>query len=247
MSPLPTQPEQLTPDSQHTDAELVQRTLAGHAPAFEAIMRRHNRLLFRSARGIVGDDAEAQDVVQEAYLSAFTKLHSFRGDSALGTWLARIVINIALDVQRKQGRTVLIDTSTDPAMATGTEPATEHTMNGQPTAHDAPDTAAERKQIRALLQGTIDGLPPIYRSVFILRAIQELSVDETAACLQVSGDVVKTRYLRARTMLRDALGARIEAHAIHTYAFAGTRCDGVVAHVLAMLALQGRLPASDPG
>lgn len=247
MPPLQAPPVQATPDSQHTDAELVQRTLAGEALAFEAIMRRHNRLLFRSARGIVGDDAEAQDVVQEAYLSAFTKLHSFRGDAALGTWLARIAINIALDVQRKRGRTVLFDASADAPLAPGAEPAPEHVMHDTTATHDAPDTAAERKQIRALLQGAIDSLPPIYRSVFILRAIQELSVDETAACLQVSGDVVKTRYLRARSMLRDALGARIEAHATHTYAFAGTRCDAVVAHVLAMLSHQGHLPPGDPG
>lgn len=237
MPTLQAQPVLSPPMSEHTDAELVQRTLAGETPAFEAIMRRHNRLLFRSARGIVGDDAEAQDVVQEAYLSAFTKLHSFRGDSALGTWLARIAINIALDVQRKQGRTVLVDAFADAPLAPGTA-ALEPAMNNNASTHEAPDTAAERKQILALLQGTIDSLPPIYRSVFILRAIQELSVEETAACLQVTGDVVKTRYLRARTMLRDALGARIEAHATHTYAFAGARCDAVVAHVLATLSQQ---------
>ena len=101
--------------------------------------------------------------------------------------------------------------------------------------------------MRALLQRAIDSLPPIYRSVFILRAVQELSVGETASCLQVSDAVVKTRYLRARSMLRDALGAQVEAHANDVYAFAGERCDAVVARVLAELQRQGRLRTDGPG
>ena len=102
-----TQPHLAT--GRDSDAELVERAGRGEARAFEAIMRRHNRLLFRSARGIVDDDAEAQDVVQEAYLRAFSTLPSFRGDCALGTWMARIAINIARDTQRKQGRTLRFD------------------------------------------------------------------------------------------------------------------------------------------
>ena len=108
-------------------------------------------------------------------------------------------------------------------------------------ASESPDTQAERNQTRALLQRAIDSLPAIYRSVFILRAVEEMSVDETASCLQVSDAVVKTRYLRARSLLRDALGAQAEAHAHHVYAFAGARCDAVVAHVLAELQRQGRI------
>ena len=101
--------------------------------------------------------------------------------------------------------------------------------------------------MRALLQRAIDSLPVIYRSVFILRAVEELSVDETASCLQVSDAVVKTRYLRARSMLRDAFGAQVEAHAQHVYAFAGARCDAVVAQVLAELQRQGRIRAGGSG
>ncbi len=115
-----------------------------------------------------------------------------------------------------------------------------------PAAAD-PGVQVERSQMRALLQQAIDGLPPIYRSVFILRAVQEMSVDETASCLQVSEAVVKTRYLRARSMLRDALGARIEAHAHDVYAFAGARCDAVVAQVLAQLRRDGRIRPDAPG
>lgn len=217
--------------------DLVERARQGDAGAFEAIMRRHNRLLFRTARGVVNDDAEAQDVVQEAYLRAFTHLDAFRGDAALGTWLARIAINVALDARRKRGAVVSLDASDDARdMPTG-EPA----MSLRSPEHDAPDRQAERSQVRELLQSAIARLPPIYRSVFILRAVEEMSVDEAAFCLDVSGDVVKTRYLRARSLLRDTLGAQIEAHAHDAFAFAGARCDAVVAGVLAELGRQGRL------
>ena len=111
-------------------------------------MRRHNRLLFRSARGVVDDDAEAQDVVQETYLRAFTTLHSFRGDCALGTWLARIAINLALDAQRKRGRAVQLDDTQD----LGIEPTLEHWVAFNAPSADSPDTQAEGGQMRALLQ-----------------------------------------------------------------------------------------------
>ncbi len=225
------------PGAPLTDAALVARIGEGDASAFEALMRRYNRLLFRSARGVVGDDAEAQDVVQETYLRAFATLHTFRGESALGTWLARIAFNLAFDMQRKRGRSVPLHES----LNLDAEPAPEHTMAFNAPAADSPDAVAERGQMRALLQRAIDSLPPIYRGVFILRAVQEMSVDETAECLQVSEAVVKTRYLRARTLLRDALGAQLEAHTQDVYAFAGARCDAVVAHVLAALRRQGRL------
>lgn len=220
-----------------TDAQLLAGASRGEAAAFEVIMRRYNRLLFRSARGVVGDDAEAQDVVQETYLRAFARLRSFRGDAALGTWLARIAINIALDTRRKRCRSVQFDESQEPSY----ESTTEHAMAFDAPETNAPDTAAERSQVRALLQRAIESLPPIYRSVFILRAVEELSVDETAFCLEVSGAVVKTRYLRARAMLRDALGAQVEAHAQDVFAFAGVRCDAVVANVLAELRRQGQV------
>ena len=242
---MPTYTEQdpVAGSAQLTDAELVARAGLGDALAFETIMRRHNRLLFRSARGVVGDDAEAQDVVQETYLRAFSTLTSFRGASALGTWLARIAINAALDVQRRSGHAVQLDDTLD----LDTEPAMEHMMAFNAPADDAPDTQAERSQMRALLQRAIDSLPVIYRSVFILRAVEEMSVDETASCLQVSEAVVKTRYLRARSMLRDALGTQVEAHTQDVYAFAGARCDAVVAHVLAELQRQGRIRTGGSG
>jgi RNA polymerase sigma factor (sigma-70 family) len=224
-------------DTAHDDNQLVARACDGDASAFETIMRRHNRLLFRTARGIASDDAEAQDVVQQTYLHAFSHLASYRGDSALSTWLARIAINAALDSQRKRGRTVELDAMTDADGETSPEPM----MSLRTDENDSPDGAAERAQVRELLQAAIESLPPIYRSVFMLRAVQEMSVDETAFCLRVSDSVVKTRYLRARAMLRDALGTHIESHAPQSFAFAGARCDAVVAHVLAELDRRGQI------
>lgn len=222
------------------DADLVARAHGGDEAAFETIMRQHNRLLFRCARGIVADDAEAQDVVQEAYLKAFAGLHGFRGECALGTWLARIAVRIALDQQRKRGRVVTFEERPDPDSTT----PMEHLMARNAPAAEAPDSQAERGELRAALQRAIDSLPPIYRSVFILRAVEEMSVEDSASCLQVSCDVVKTRYLRARALLRDALGAQLEAHTQQVYAFAGARCDAVVAHVLSELKRRGRIGGS---
>ncbi len=215
-----------------SDLAIVQRARQGDEAAFELIMRRHNRRLFRATRGIVDDSAEAQDVVQEAYLRAFTRLQSFRAESTLGTWLTRIAVNAALDAVRARGRVVYLGDSDDAAMET--DP-----MNKPAPHSEAPETLAQRGQLRDLLESAIGQLPPIYRSVFMLRAVEELSVEETAQCLGVSTDVVKTRFLRARSLLRDTLGAQVEAHTTEAFAFAGQRCDSVVRHVLGELRARG--------
>lgn len=234
----PRQPEEQHPPAvtdARDDAELVSRAGAGDAGAFEAIMRRHNRLLFRTARGIVDDDAEAQDVVQDAYLLAFTGLHSFRGDASLGTWLVRITINTAISAQRKKGRQVRLDDRAELA----NEPSPENEMAFSSPATESPDALADRSQVRDLLQDGIASLPVIYRSVFILRAVEEVSVEEAACCLGVSVETVKTRFLRARVMLRDALGAQMQSYAQSTFLFAGARCDAVVGQVLSKLHAKG--------
>ena len=136
------------PRTAEPDEALVARACDGDAAAFETIMRRHNRLLFRTARGIAGDDDEAQDIVQQTYLQAFSRLGSYRGDAALGTWLARIAINAALDAQRKRGRTVELDAFSE---AEG-EALPEPLMSLRTDETDTPDGIAERTQVRALLQ-----------------------------------------------------------------------------------------------
>jgi RNA polymerase sigma factor (sigma-70 family) len=221
--------------SAETDMELALSAASGNAMAFETIVRRNNRLLFRTARGVVPDDAEAQDVVQEAYLLAFTNLSSYRGDSTLATWLARIAINVAVSSQRKKGRLVQLQETGSPA---GSDPE-EQGMPLYTPEDQNPDEMAQRREVRALLQASIEDLPVIYRSVFILRAVQEVSVQETAFCLSVSEDVVKTRFLRARAMLRDMLATRVETGVQDTFGFDGARCDAVLAHVMAQLVRQG--------
>jgi RNA polymerase sigma-70 factor (ECF subfamily) len=225
------------PGGQPSDADLVARAGTGDPLAFEAIMRRHNRLLFRTARGVVGDDTEAQDVVQEAYLRAFSSLSSFRQEAALGTWLARIAINVALDTQRKKGRVISMEDRPERLA----DAATADAAPLYAPESDTPEAMAARSQMRELLQSVIERLPPIYRSVFILRAVEEMSVDDAAFCLHITSDVVKTRYLRARAMLREMLGAQVEAHAASAFPFAGARCESVVHFVMDELQRQGRV------
>jgi len=213
------------------DAALVAAALAGRAAAFERLMRRHNRLLFRAARGVLDDDADAEDAVQEAWLLAFTRLSGFRGEAALPTWLARIAINAALDLRRRQGRGVPLDATIDPEA----DPPVEQMMAFQLPADAAPESMAQRGQMRALLERAVAALPPLYRTVFMLRSVHELTVEEAAQALGVSAEVVKTRHLRARALLRDALGAQLEGSIAEAFAFDGARCDRVVAAVLAQL------------
>lgn len=226
-----------TASTPYSDEQLVARALQGEQSAFEAIMRRHNRVLFRAARGVVSDDAEAQDVVQETYLRAFTHLQGFRGESRLGTWLARIAIRVALELRRRQGHFVQLVDGWDSADMT----STEVDMVQHLSRPESPDAAAERGELRAVLQSAIEHLPVIYRSVFMLRAVEAMSVEEVATCLGVSAAVVKTRFLRARAMLRDTLAEQIENHAAGTFVFAGARCDAVVGQVLRRLQDAGLL------
>jgi len=221
-----------------TDAELIVGAQAGDASAFEVIMRRNNRLLFRTARGVVPDDDEAQDVVQEAYLRAFTNLHTFRSEAALSTWLARIAINVALTAQRTRGRIVQMEGLVDEPDLPD-EPVLENVMSHRTPDDQSPEVMAERSEVRNILQSAVETLPAIYRSVFILRAVEDMSVEQTAYCLGVSHDVVKTRFLRARTMLRESLAEQVKPYLQQTFSFAGPRCDAVVHHVLGTLHRHG--------
>jgi len=217
------------------DSALLAGLRQGQARAFEQMMRRYNRLLYRAARGIVHDDAEAQDAVQEAWLHAFTGLHAFRGDASLGTWLTRIVINQALVQQRRLGRLVLWNEDVE---------SRESDMDKEPLGGDAmesPEDQVARLQVRHQLEQAIDTLPPMYRSVFILRAVHGLSVEDTAHGLDVSADVVKTRFLRARAQLRSLLGFDPETEAAYLHDFAGHRCSDLVARVLRELRARGVL------
>ena len=173
-----------------TDTELVARTLAGDMRALKALMRMHHRMLFRTARAILRDDAEAEDAVQEACLQAYRALGTFRGESKLSTWLVRITANEALMRRRRNAKT---------AARMDVEP--DELASGQA----GPETTAHGGEMRQVLEARIGALPEVFRTVFLMRAIEEFTVEETAAALGIPEITVRTRYFRARKLLRKAM------------------------------------------
>lgn len=217
------------------DIDLAARVASGDSAAFEPIMRRHNRMLFRAARAILKNDAEAEDALQEAYLAAYRAMHTYRGQAKLSTWLARIVINEALGRLRKHSREQLNGFFT-PDDAGDDRPEYQE----DPMSQDAPENAAARAETRRLLERKLDELPATFRTVFVLRAVEEMSVEETAQSLGIPEATVRTRFFRARSLLRESLARDIDTVAVDAFAFAGERCDRVVAGVLRRLS--GRDP-----
>lgn len=214
------------------DAALAQHVAAGDTMALEALMRRYNRPLYRAARSILKDDAEAEDVVQETYIQAYKSIGSFRGDAKLSTWLTRIAINEALArarTYRRRAEIIALGGDAAPRPESVEDPSMPEDVA------EAPDSAALRAEVRRLIERKIDGLPAVFRSVFVLRALEELTVEETAACLGVPEATVRTRYFRARSLLREALASEIDFHLESAFGFDGARCDRLVARVLARL------------
>lgn len=217
------------PGDSMADAALAARAADGDDIAFERIMRRHNRLLFRTARSILKSDAEAEDALQEAYLRAWRSIGSFRSDARLSTWLVRIVINEALGRRRRRGAQVLaFDTTIDIS-----EHSLEDVMEGNPD--DRPDRAAMRSEVRAMMETCIDALPEAFRTVFMLRAVEEMSVEEVSAALGLPEATVRTRFFRARGLLREGLARHVDHALADAFSFDGARCDRIVAGVMARL------------
>lgn len=213
------------------DVEVARRVAAGDEDAFRLLMRRHNQTLYRTARSILRDDAEAEDAVQEAYLLAYRAMGSFRGDAKLSTWLVRIVANEAIARSRKRSRSakvIRLDGDAGPDSEAG-----ELRMNEATS--EQPEHGALRAETRRLIEKGIDGLPEAFRAVFVLRALEEMSVEETAAVLDIPEATVRTRFFRARGLLREALAREIDFAFEDAFAFAGARCDRIVAGVLARL------------
>jgi RNA polymerase sigma-70 factor (ECF subfamily) len=181
------------------ELQLSQRIARGDAPAFETLMRRHHRMLFRAARAILRDDDEAEDAVQDAWLRAYLGIGTFRGEAKLSTWLVRIAANEALVRRRKARRR--------PEMVPLRVEEPGHQGQADTAWRDGPADRAERSEMRALLEASIRALPEDFRAVFMLRAVQELSVEETAEALGLPPDTVKTRLFRARRRLRRAMTA----------------------------------------
>jgi RNA polymerase sigma-70 factor (ECF subfamily) len=211
------------------DPELARRIAAGDQDALRHLMRRHNQLLYRTARSILKDDAEAEDAVQEAWLLACRAMDGFRGDAKLSTWLVRIAANEAIARFRRQRRSAEVIQIDSDAAADISEDIMSESRS------DQPEQSARRAEARRLLEARIDALPDAFRTVFILRAVEELSVEEAAAALGIPEATVRTRFFRARSLLREALSRELDLAHGDAFAFAGARCDRIVEGVLARL------------
>jgi RNA polymerase sigma-70 factor (ECF subfamily) len=210
------------PAQETSDEALVGRAKSGDQDAFVAMMRRYNQRLYRLARSVLGDDAEAEDVVQQAYLSAFVHMDQFAGAAKFSTWLTKIALHEALARKRRRNRFEM--------------------FQGEPSVREAsearvatPEDEAARAQLRAQIEQAIDALPDTYRSVVVMRDVEGLSTLDTAACLELSEEAVRVRLHRARAWLREALYAR--AVTTDVFGFAGDRCDRIIAGVMSRLAL----------
>lgn len=221
------------------DATLVDLALHGHRDAFRHVMQRCNQRLYRLARGVLNDDAEAEDTVQESYARAFEKLDSFRGEASLLTWLSRIVLNEAYGRLRQRKPTVdvgQIETSQSEGSAVLIFPSR--------FGHENPAAGAARDQIRRLMERAIDGLPEPFRIVFVMREIEECTVEETATSLGLRPETVKTRLHRARRLLRVALQDTLAATLTDAFPFLGARCQRMTENVL--LRLEATLAIKNP-
>lgn len=214
--------------SELDDAELVRGVLAGQRDLFAVLMRRHNPRMFRIARGITRTDADAQDAVQAAFLSAFRALSEFRGDARLSSWLSRIVVREALSRAAQQRR----------ALERTREVESESLRSLAPS----PETRVHWGRLRGVLEDLVDGLPDPQRVVFVMRDVQELSTQETAEALQITEEAVRVRLFRARQQLRREIEATLELPVTELFRFDGARCDRIVARVWAALEAERTSP-----
>ena len=216
----------------HSDEELVALARQGSESAVRALIKRNNQRLFRVARAIVRNDAEAEDVVQETYVRAFTKLDAFRGQSQLATWLTRIALNEALGrVRRRRPTAELAELD----VGAGRQGVIMFPTLPPPAA----DSELARSQIREFLERAVDDLPDTFRIVFILRDIEEMSTEATAEQLSLKPETVKTRLHRARRLMRTAVEKRLAATFSELFPFDGARCDRMADRVIGRLRNSG--------
>jgi len=210
------------------DTVFVERLRQGDRGAARIVIQRHNQMLWRIARGMMGDDAEAEEVVQNAYVRALTSIGEFRGESSLATWMSRIVVNEALR-RREQTRQPI-----DIADVVETLPP-DHQGSATMAPLPNPEAAAAREQIRRLVERAIDALAPPFRVVFMMRIVEQMSVNETAARLGIPVATAKTRLHRANQQLRASLGAEFAAMFDGAFPFLGSRCERLTQAVLSRL------------
>lgn len=210
---------------------LVHRIVRGDRAAFTQLMRLHNMALFRAARAILRNDADAEDVLQEGYIAAYRHLAEFRGESRLATWLTRIVINQALGRLRSLRRDNVVELLGDGTA--GHASAERETPDDEQV--ESPEASAMRAQLRRLLERKIDALPLAFRTAFVLREVEEMTIEEAAECLAIPEATVRTRVFRARALLRASLAEEMDVATADVFSFAGARCDRIVAGVLERL------------
>jgi RNA polymerase sigma-70 factor (ECF subfamily) len=198
--------------SRLADEDVVRRVLDGETALFELLVRRYNQRLFRATRAILGSDEAAEDAMQEAYLRAFAKLDQFAGEARFSTWLTKIAVYEALGRLRR---------------AKLQEELSEAMHNS-----DNPERTAYGRELQSAIEKAVDTLPPLYRSVFVMREVEELNVAETADCLGITPETVKTRLHRARALLRSRLEHAIGSAAPDAFSYLGSRCDRMTAGVM---------------
>jgi RNA polymerase sigma-70 factor (ECF subfamily) len=203
-----------------SDGEIVERVRAGEKALFEVLMRRHNPRVYRAIRSILRDESEVEDAMQQTYLQAYAALGDFEGASAFSTWLTRIAINEALGRLRKRSRLAIVDDPDEEA---------EDTVSAPP---ETPEDRAATSEAMGLVERAIDRLPMHYRTVFMLREVDQLSTAETAKALDLTEEAVKIRLHRARAALRETLSEHVDRAAPSAFPFFAPRCDRVVAAVM---------------
>lgn len=218
------------------DPALARCVAGGDRVAFEVLMRRHNRRLYRLARASLRNDAEAKDALQDAYICAYRSIGQFRGEASLATWLSRLVLNECNARLRRTTRreNIVSIVSADHDVVTRCSEVTEP---GQ-----SPTDFTARAQLRALLEDKIGQLPEIFRVVFVLRSIEEMDVEEVAELLAIAPETVRSRHFRARGMLRESLAREIDLAEGDVFEFGGQHCDHVVSIVLARTVRESGTP-----
>jgi RNA polymerase sigma-70 factor (ECF subfamily) len=208
------------------DLTLAQGIARGERPAFELLMRRYNRRLFRLAYAALGNTAEAEDALQESYLRVYRVISGFRGEAALSTWLSRLVLNECLARRRRDRRreNVIPLVSAEDRMKSVSAVVDESAV---------PEQALGRLQMRALIQRKVQELPEAFRIVFVLRSVEEMGIEEVAHILNIPEETVRSRHFRARSLLRESLAREVDLAERDIFEFAGSQCDGIVAKVLA--------------
>jgi RNA polymerase sigma-70 factor (ECF subfamily) len=218
-----------------SDAALIERARLRDPLAFRAIMERHNQRLYRIARSILKDETEAEDVVQESYLRAFEGLSQFREEAMLSTWLTRITINEALGRKRKRRPAVGVE-----AIEAAQQDSAQIIRFPNMNAETDPERSTAQREVRLLLERAIDALPEPFRVVFVMRDVEELSIEETAMLLAIRPETVKTRLHRARRLLRQSLDTEMATALKDSFPFAGARCAHITEAVLSRMKLDTR-------